>query len=303
MKPIQSDYRFTFSCAAGDFDVIYFDVTEELSEPFHLRLDLSRMNEDPVSFSDALDNPGTLTFWKGPEPIRYLNGIISFFHQTEAGVRRTRYTAIIEPTYIRAEYYSNLRIFQEKTVPEIIDMVLKRDGVAPIRFELEGEHLAREFCVQYRETDRNFVERLAAEEGMFYYFEHSEGSHTLVFCDHVQMLKSLGRILHNPNISASRTEPSLWYFEYQERVATARHKMRDRFFEMPDYDLEHQKVGQNLDNQQTSYERYDYPGRYKEDAAGKPFNQFRLEHERSDTQVATAVSDDLKLTAGKYITV
>ncbi len=78
--------------------------------------------------------------------------------------------------------------------------------------------------------------------------------------------------------------------------------MRDRFFEMPDYDLEHLKVGQNLENQQTSYERYDYPGRYKEDAAGKPFNQFRLEHERSDTQVATATSDHLKRTAGKYIT-
>ncbi len=220
MAQQQSDYRFTFTCAAGEFDVISFNVTEALSAPFRLGIYLSRMNEDPVSFADALDNPGTLTFWKGPEPIRYLNGIISFFHQTESGVRRTQYTASIEPTFMRADYFSNLRIFQEKTVPEIINMVLKRDGVIPMRFELEGGHLAREFCVQYRETDKAFVERLAAEEGIFYYFEHDAGSHTLVFCDDVGMLKSLGKILHNPNISASRTEPSLWYFEYQEQVAT-----------------------------------------------------------------------------------
>ena len=89
MAQQQSDYRFTFSSAAGEFDVISFDVTEALSETFHLRLQLSRMNEDPVSFSDALDNPGTLTFWKGPEPIRYLNGIVSFF--PPASIRHSSY--------------------------------------------------------------------------------------------------------------------------------------------------------------------------------------------------------------------
>ncbi len=123
-----------------------------------------------------------------------------------------------------------------------------------------------------------------------------------MFCDDVLMLKSLGKVLHNLNISASRTEPSLWHFEYQERVATARYKMRDRYFKHPDYDLEQMKVGQNLDNQLASYERYDYPGRYKEDAAGKPFDKYRLEFERRETQVAMAISDDLKLTAGKHIT-
>jgi type VI secretion system secreted protein VgrG len=58
----------------------------------------------------------------------------------------------------------------------------------------------------------------------------------------------------------------------------------------PDYDLEHQKAGQNLDNQLSSYERYDYPGRYKEDAAGKPFDKYRLEFERRETQQEDSAS-------------
>ncbi len=301
MAQQQSDYRFTFSSAAGEFDVISFDVREALSEAFHLRLNLSRMNEDPVSFSDALDNPGTLKFWKGPEPVRYLNGIVSFFHQRQSGTRRTQYTAVIEPIFARTDLTSTLRVFQEISVPDIIRQVLKENGVNPVRFDL-GDHEIREYCIQYRETVKAFIERLAAEEGIFYYFEHSETDHTLVFCDDVQKLPSLGKVLHNPNISASRTEPSLWHFNYQEQIATARHKMRDRYFKNPDYDLEHKKAGLNLDNQHAHYEKYDYPGRYKFDASGKPFNQYRLEFERRDTRIATATSDDLKLITGKYLT-
>ncbi len=302
MKPIQSDYRFTFTSVAGEFDVILFKLKEGLSQTFHIKLHLSRMKEEPVSFSDILDNPGTLIFWKGLEPIRYLNGVVSYFHRGGTGHRRTNYTAVITPTYSRTQLYSNLRIYQEKTVPDIMKIILGTDGIAPVRFDLEGDYLPREFCVQYRETDKNFIERLAAEEGIFYYFEHDKTSHTLVFTDNVGTLASLGEVYHNPNISGARTEPSLWFFEYQETVATAKYKMRDRFFEKPDYDLEQKKTGQNLDNQKTSYERYDYPGRYKEDAAGKPFTDFRLEYERRETQVATAVSDELKLIAGKHIT-
>ena len=297
----QSDYRFTFFSPAGEFEVIHFTLEEHLFQPFQLVLQLSRKNEDPVDFADVLDNPGTLIFWKDKDPIRYLNGIISFFHQGESGHHRTHYSVVIEPKYKRTDYFSNLRIFQEKTVPEIMDIVLKTDGIDPVRFDLEGEHEIREFCVQYRETDRNFIERIAAEEGIFYYFEHSENDHTLVFCDNVQMLQTLGEVYHNPNISGVRTEPSLWDFRYQEQVATARYKMHDRFFENPDYDLEHKKVGQHLDHQKKGYERYDYPGRYKKDAAGKPFTDYRLEFERRDTRVANAVSDEMKLIDGKYL--
>ena len=96
--------------------------------------------------------------------------------------------------------------------------------------------------MQYRETDKAFIERIAAEEGLFYYFEYAKDIHTLVFCDSVFLLKSLGKVLHNPNISASRTEPSLWGFSYQEQIATAQHKMRDYTFYNPDYSLEHQAV-------------------------------------------------------------
>ena len=301
MAQQQSDYRFTFTTAAGNFDLVSFNLTESLSTPFNLELKLSRMNEEPVDFASVLDDSATLVFWKGEQPIRFINGIVSAFYLTESGVRRTDYSATVVPSYARTELGSNVRIFQQQTVPDIIAKVLDENGITPVKFDLSGVHEIREYCVQYRETHQKFIERLAAEEGLFYYFEHTENTHTLVWCDDTLKLASLGQILHNPNISASRTEPSLWGFSYQEKIATAEHKLRDYSFKNPDYDQQHKTQANNAQNQHKSYQKYDYPGRYKKDAAGKPFNQHRLEFERRDSQIALASSDDLKLMAGKHI--
>jgi type VI secretion system secreted protein VgrG len=302
MAQQQSDYRFTFTTAVGNFDLVSFNLTESLSTPFSLDVILARMNEEPVDFAGILDDSATLVFWKGDKPIRFVNGIVRFFQQTESGVRRTHYSAIIQPSYVRTHLGSTLRSFQQKTVPDIISQVLTENGITAVRFELSGVHEIREYCVQYRETHQNFIERLAAEEGLFYYFEHTENTHTLVWCDDTLKLVNLGQVLHNPNISASRTEPSLWGFSYQEKIATAQHKLKDYSFKNPDYGQEHKAQAANAGNQHQSYQKYDYPGRYKKDAAGKPFNQHRLEFERRDTQIAQADSDDLRLIAGKHIT-
>src|SRR4051794_29923933 len=74
------------------------------------------------------------------------------------------------------------RIFQDMAVPAIIEKVLKDGGLAgaDYRLSLTGTHPTREYCVQYRESDLAFISRLMEEEGIFYYFEHSDGKHVLV---------------------------------------------------------------------------------------------------------------------------
>ena len=85
---------------------------------------------------------------------------------------------------------TDCRIFQAKTVPEIVKAVLSESGVTDVRDALTGTYAAREYCVQYRESHLDFISRLMEEEGIFYFFEHTKDKHTLVLADASSAVKS-----------------------------------------------------------------------------------------------------------------
>ena len=78
---------------------------------------------------------------------------------------------------------SDCRIFQEKTVPDIIKEIFRDHGFTDFEERLSGSYRTWVYCVQYRETDFNFVSRLMEQEGIYYYFKHENGKHTLVLAD------------------------------------------------------------------------------------------------------------------------
>ncbi len=95
------------------------------------------------------------------------------------------------------------------------------------------------------------------------------------------------------------TEPALTRFHYTEQVRTARQVQRDYTFTHPRYNQQHTATGdQDLNNQHKDYERYDYPGRYKRDIAGKPFTKTRLAALRNDAKLAHVEGDDERLQPG-----
>jgi len=95
------------------------------------------------------------------------------------------------------------------------------------------------------------------------------------------------------------TEPALTRFHYTEQVRTARQVQRDYTFTHPLYNQQHTATGdQDLNNQHKDYERYDYPGRYKRDIAGKPFTKTRLTALRNDAKLAHVEGDDERLQPG-----
>ncbi|TLP52262.1 MULTISPECIES: contractile injection system protein, VgrG/Pvc8 family, partial [Pseudomonas] len=108
----------------------------------------------------------------GKGPVRHVHGLVSRFSQGESGFHRTYYHAVIEPILARAGLRSNWRIFQQKTVPQILELMLQRQGIDQYELRASMDHPAREFCVQAGETDLDFIARLAAEEGFVYRFEH-----------------------------------------------------------------------------------------------------------------------------------
>ncbi|MGP5446169.1 contractile injection system protein, VgrG/Pvc8 family, partial [Pseudomonas helleri] len=145
-----------------------------------------------VDFNRVLDLGALFTVWRGETPVRYVHGLVSLFRQGDTGFRRTRYHAVIEPTLARAGLRSNWRMFQYKTVPEIITLVLKGQRITDLEKQICFDHQTREYCVQAGETDLDFIARLAAEEGLLYTFEHRTDGHTLILTDRVGGLGTIG---------------------------------------------------------------------------------------------------------------
>ena len=302
--PRQSDLRYTFKSLRGDpFEVVSFTLEEGLSQPFKLELELVS-HHPAIDFYRMLDLAAVFTIWRDDTPVRYVHGLVSLFQQGDTGFRRTRYTAVVEPTLKRFDLRSNWRIFQAQTVPDIITNVLAEQKLTDIRSEICFEHQPREYCVQAGETDLDFIARLAAEEGLLYTFEHRADGHTLVLTDRVGGLGTIGThkhcpVIYQPKSGGDSMEPALNRFHYTEQVRTAVQVQRDYTFTHPRYNQQHTATGdQDLNNQHKDYERYDYPGRYKRDIAGKPFTKTRLAALRNDAKLAHLEGDDERLQPG-----
>ncbi|MFF5865801.1 type VI secretion system Vgr family protein [Pseudomonas sp. NPDC012596] len=324
----QSDLRYTFQPLVGDgeFDVVSFTLKEELSQPFTLTLELVSF-EHVINFGHLLDKPVLFTIWRGERPVRYVHGLVSSFTQGDTGFHRTRYKALVEPQLARARLRSNWRIFQHKTARQILELMLERQGITQYQFGAVFDYPAREFCVQAGETDLDFMARLADEEGMVYRFEHTEKHHTLIITGQVRTLGTIKvitdddddegfvddndeafvdddapanayTVLYTPNSGGYQAKPCLRRFHYSEHVRTARQVQRDHTFTNPEYRQQHAATGAHLEHQSKAYERFDYPGRYKRDAVGKPFTETRITGLRHDARVAEVEGDDERLQPG-----
>ncbi|HBO3036078.1 type VI secretion system Vgr family protein [Pseudomonas aeruginosa] len=296
---VQSDLRFTFTAGADAFEVVEFRLTEGLSETFLLDVELSCANP-AIDFGQVLDRPALLTIWQGGQPVRYVHGSVTSFQQGNTGFRRTRYRAIVEPRLARLRLASDWRIFQTLAVPDIAKVLLKKHTITlDYEQKVTNAHAPREYCVQAGDTDYHFVERIMREEGFFYGFLHNAEGHRLIHCDRLWIFgKQPGLpVEYNPMAGGDRPGPALRSFTYSENVRTARQTQRDYNFKNPLYNQQTRREGNDLDHQASSYERYDYPGRYKSEV-GEAFTQDRLRGHRGDARQAIVEGDDARLVPG-----
>ena len=317
----QSDLRYSFQpllAGGASFEVVSFTLDEALSTPFALHLELISFSHD-VDFGKLLDKPVLFTVWRGEQPVRYVHGLVSSFSQGESGFHRTRYRALVEPQLARARLRSNWRIFQQKTVQQILQLMLQRQGITQFDIGASFDHQVREFCVQAGESDLDFIARLAAEEGFVYSFEHSAKQHKLLLTDRLLSLGLISRgaikhedadarytapeplaadtVLYQPSGGGDQAIPCLRRFSYSEQVRTARQVQRDYTFTNPAYRQQHAAASKAA-HQSSDYECFDYPGRYKRDVAGKPFTQTRMTGLRHDACLAEVNGDDVRLQPG-----
>ncbi len=157
---------------------------EQISQPFRFTAELVSENHD-LDLDKLIGQPACvrMAFGAGKGGNRYFHGVISRFRQLPARDRFARYQAELVPWLWLLTRTSDCRIFQNMTVPEIIEDVFRKHGFSDFKLRLNANYTKKEYCVQYRETDFNFVSRLMEREGIAYFFQHTDEKHHLILAD------------------------------------------------------------------------------------------------------------------------
>ncbi|MBP5980331.1 MAG: type VI secretion system tip protein VgrG [Halomonas sp.] len=292
--------QFTLTLpGVDDTSVVDFTHREALSQPFELVMNLASRNGS-LDAAELLDREATLTVWQDGEALRQVHGIVSEFGRGDRGHRRTFYSLVLRPALWRLSLRHNSRIFQKVDPLTIINALCDERGITDVAFAVTRELPEREYCVQYRETDLAFIERLAAEEGLFYFHEFEEGAHRLIFADDPQVLANLGERTYHSRAGGTAPTRHVRKLSHTARVAAATATLKDYSFKNPAYAQLHEHLGRDVEahGQQTDYEHFDYPGRYKQYASGQPFTRIRLEQLRREAVTASAESDLPELAPG-----
>ncbi|WP_429167712.1 type VI secretion system tip protein TssI/VgrG [Aeromonas rivipollensis] len=293
--------QFTVKVGAlpeSTFVVAEFALDEGLNGPFQLRLELASPEPD-IDFGAVLDQPCELLVWYNGELQRRVCGVVSDMAQGDSGFRRTRYTLDVKPALWRLSLRQNSRIFQAQKPDEILSILLQEHGITDYAFALKNEHAKREYCVQYRESDLDFLNRLAAEEGLFYFHEFEQGKHRIVFADDAAALTAGPELFFNLGNRSLEQGPYVRQFHYREAVRPSDVELKDYSFKTPAYGLSHKKLGAELAHQRDTYQHFDYPGRYKLDPSGKAFAQHRLDALRNDAVTGSGKSNCAALLPGQ----
>ncbi|WP_429067540.1 type VI secretion system tip protein TssI/VgrG [Aeromonas bestiarum] len=296
----QTGLQFTVKVGAlpdATFVVASFELNEGLNSPFNLNLELASEQSD-IDFGAVLDQPCELMVWYEGSLQRRLSGVVAQFAQGDTGFRRTRYSMVVKPALWRLSLRTNARIFQAQKPEEILSILLQEHGITDYAFALKNEHALREYCVQYRESDLAFLNRLAAEEGMFYFHEFEAGKHRIVFADDAAALQEGPALFFNLANQGLQQGAFVRRFHYQEAVRPSDVELKDYSFKTPAYGLSHKKMGSELEHQRDSYQHFDYPGRFKQDPSGKAFAQHRLDALRADAVTGNGHSTEAGLMPG-----
>ncbi|RQR81938.1 type VI secretion system tip protein VgrG [Burkholderia sp. Bp9012] len=285
---------FTVDSPHGD-DLKFhtLDGSDELGRLFEFRIE-ALADSHSLSLKDMLGKPVTVRIEQQDLSTRYLNGIVA--RATLAGRRAERhygYELVVRPWLWLATRRSDCRIFQNRTVPDIVQEVLAPYGF-PIENKLTESYVPREYCVQYNETDTAFVLRLMEFEGIYFYFRHAADNHTLVLCDAMSSHVALPGYETIPYIAQDRTaiadEEHIDGWLPAQEVSVGKHQTTDYDYTKPRADLSAQKVDPR-GHDHDSFASFEWPGGYRDDAPGAHYSRVRLEEQQAEHERASADTD------------
>lgn len=271
---------------------------EGVSCPFEFHLKLWSPDHD-LPLEDLIGTSSTIAVRRADESERLINGIISEFAHTgtfvlEGGsqpVIMSSYEAKLVPWVWKLSLNRDCRIFQMKSVPEIVSQVLDEHKLGNFEMRLSANYSVREYCVQYRESDLSFISRLLEEEGIFYFFEHKNDRHTMVIVDDSTQFRPLSGYSSVDFIGVEGDfdeKVSIKSWESSKKLCTEKVELKDFNFRNPALNLAASLDNKNLGRQA---ELYDYPGEYETMDVGDQLVRIRFEEEKAKESLNFATTN------------
>jgi type VI secretion system secreted protein VgrG len=286
-----------------------FKGIEGISDLFSFELNLLSENHN-ITFEDIIGKNVTVSIILADGDKRFFNGIISSFSQGRGGGEAggdphfSHYAATVVPWSWLLTRTADSRIFQKLSVPDIVEKIFTEKGFLDYKLLLNNSYEKRDYCVQYRETDFNFISRLLEEEGICYFFEHEEKKHTLILADASDKFKPCPKqesARYQISASGWLEEDVITSLEKMQEIRPAKYTINDFNFEIPNTDM---KVDVSTKQMLGPGEReiYDYPGLYTKKAQGERLTNIRMEEEETKITTINGSSDCRAFTSGYRFT-
>jgi type VI secretion system secreted protein VgrG len=292
----QPRFTLTVDGVQSELKVLEFTGKEAISQPY--RFDVELVSERPdIDLESLLHRQAFLSF-DGAET--GVHGQIFRVGQGDSGTRLTRYQISLVPRLTYLGQRINRRVFQHQSVPAIITQILKDHGILgdAFVFVLGSDYSEREYCVQYAESDLAFIQRLCAELGIHYHFQHSVEGHLLVFGDDQTVFTRLPEpTAYRPGSGMAASEPVINRFNVRLETRPTVVTRRDYDFHQPRLELE-----SRLDSEQLPVlEDYGFPGQFNDREDGRQLARRALESHRADYRQAQGKSDQVALNSGHFL--
>ncbi|MDS0786696.1 type VI secretion system tip protein TssI/VgrG [Proteus vulgaris] len=289
-----------FTCQIGDlpkstFQVTQFDLNEGLSELFTLSIHAVSEQRD-IDFANQLGVASSLTVSRDGKTIRTVQGLLASAEQGNTDGVKTWYQFVIRPEMWVMTLNQDSRIFQHKTVPQILQQLLDEAHIKyDNQFYQPELHQTRRYITQKRESAYAFWCRLAFEEGINFWFE--EGPKLFYSDNHLGMTAGI-TLTYNPQAETDITDTTATTWRYTERLCSDVRIDKDYNPTRPSYPLSQNTTG-DVHQQHPVFESY---GRFQEEAEAQPLNQLRYEQSQNYRQTGSASTNCFALMPGKVFT-
>jgi type VI secretion system secreted protein VgrG len=275
-----------------------FHGEERISGLFHFFLEM-QSEEKSLDFSQIVGKSATITVALADGSSRYINGIVGRFVQAGSDARFTTYFAELHPWLWLLTQTADCRIFQNKSVPDIVTGLFTELGFTDYKNSTTGTYNPLEYCVQYNESAFAFVSRLLEDQGICYFFEHADGKHTLVLADDAPAFKDCAGAAtvdyggygnwEQQNVVSGCT--------IEEGVIPGKYAVDDFGFETPSTDLLGSTDSQVATNG-SKRRIYEYPGGFVKKDAAEGRSKLRMEEHEAPRKLLRGQSFSPAFVAG-----
>ncbi|OTP90676.1 hypothetical protein B5S42_03355 [Gilliamella apicola] len=314
------------SDALSNISVVSIKGQERLNEPWQYQIDFTSEDKQ-ISIASMLSQAASLTFHPNQSPLqvtqirsldniaktRKLYGIITEFSLVSISEDEARYRVKLEPRMALLANHHQSAIFQNKSVIDVVDEVLRNHNFIGIdfRFELKESYPVREFITQWQESDLNFIQRLLADVGLYFYFETHPEHHcdVMVISDYEKGYADGGRvIIKQPSGLNDHLRHSIWDLQFSSKTKPSQVSVNDYNYRMSDSDLYSSDNSQPKDMTMRG-EDYRYEEHHKIEGdiqtveSGNWYARIRHQHYVSEQFILTGQCNAYELTPGKLVTI